>query len=46
MDSGWFDATLAWISAHPVAAGGLVAQALDIEGRPLRVHFTIGTPLL
>ena len=23
-----------------------VAQALDIEGRPLRVHFTIGTPLL
>ena len=24
MDSGWFDATLAWISAHPVAAGGLI----------------------
>jgi translocation and assembly module TamA len=23
-----------------------VAQALDIEGRPWRVHFTIGTPLL
>lgn len=24
MDTGWFDATLAWISAHPVAAGGLI----------------------
>jgi len=24
MDSGWFDATLAWISAHPVAAGGVI----------------------
>src|SRR5690606_3671012 len=24
MESGWFDATLAWISAHPVAAGGLI----------------------
>src|SRR5690554_145060 len=24
MDSGWFDATLAWISAHPIAAGGLI----------------------
>ncbi|TWT18211.1 phosphatase PAP2 family protein [Luteimonas marina] len=24
MTSGWFDATLAWISAHPVAAGGLI----------------------
>lgn len=23
-----------------------VAQGLDIEGRPLRLHFTIGTPLL
>jgi translocation and assembly module TamA len=23
-----------------------VAKALDIEGRPLRLHFTIGTPLL
>jgi translocation and assembly module TamA len=23
-----------------------VAQAMDIEGHPLRVHFTIGTPLL
>ena len=24
MTSGWFDTTLAWISAHPVAAGGLI----------------------
>jgi translocation and assembly module TamA len=23
-----------------------VAQALDLEGEPWRVHFTIGTPLL
>ena len=24
MTSGWFDSTIAWISAHPVAAGGLI----------------------
>ena len=24
MQSAWFDATIAWISAHPHAAGGLV----------------------
>jgi membrane protein DedA with SNARE-associated domain len=24
MPSAWFDATIAWISAHPQAAGGLV----------------------
>ena len=24
MTSGWFDSTITWISAHPVAAGGLI----------------------
>src|SRR5690606_23755129 len=24
MQSAWFDATIAWITAHPLAAGGLV----------------------
>ena len=51
MQSAWFDATLAWISAHPHAAGGLVfliafCDALAVVGivvPALPLLFAVGT---
>ena len=51
MHSGWFDATLAWISAHPVAAGGLIfliafcdaVVVLGIVVPALPLLFAVGT---
>lgn len=51
MGSGWFDATIAWISAHPVLAGGLVflmafCDALAVVGivvPALPLLFAVGT---
>lgn len=51
MHSGWFDATLAWISAHPVAAGGLIfliafcdaVVVLGIIVPALPLLFAVGT---
>lgn len=51
MQSAWFDATIAWISAHPHAAGGLVfliafCDALAVVGivvPALPLLFAVGT---
>ena len=51
MQSAWFDATIAWITAHPQAAGGLVfliafCDALAVVGiivPALPLLFAVGT---
>ena len=51
MQSAWFDATIAWITAHPHAAGGLVfliafCDALAVVGiivPALPLLFAVGT---